>query len=357
MDIGKLLAGLGLDKGVSDDGDLMRQAENMWKMLDDLAENNPDGYQQFVSNNISQGKEALEKERIEEEKAFTRNISKDGFVATLKVDFLLKPKVDQEELKAHSSVVIDKRGSTTYKGSLLMSVFSIKDQKPDLPPSIDKMNFKFDKKNEICCSFCAAFSPPSAKGLLMVPMSEIARRDLSASFSIIKNTLVREARRHITKHKLNIDIDPNLHEFDLLPATLGKLQGYLDCEAKVSPPTSMILESLLIESKRIKDSKPVAPPKKPEVVLKPPIETETPLEQTKKVVEKPKPKIEVISEVVNYESMIVEKGCSNGEIMIVISLEEVQAMSDVDLDISKQQIRVLKRSPSKYPSFTKVSPL
>lgn len=355
MDIGKLLAGLGIDKGASENGDLMRQAENMWKMLDDLAENNPDGYQQFVSNNISQGKEALEKERIEEEKAFTRNISKDDFVATLKVDFLLKPKVDQEELKAHSSVVIDKRGSTTYRGSLLMSVFSIKDQKPDLSPSIDKMNFKFDKKNEVCCSFCAAFSPPSAKGLLMAPISEIARRDLSAALSIIKNTLVREARNHITKHKLEIDIDPKLHEFDLLPATLGRLQGYLDCEAKVSPPTSMVLESLLIESKRNKDSKPVAPPQKPEVVLKPP--AETPIEQTKKVEEKPRPKIEVISEVINYESMIVEKGCSNGEILIVISLEEVQSMSDVDLDISKQKIRVLKRSPSKYSSFTKVSPL
>lgn len=35
--------------------DQMAQAENIWKMLDDMAENNPDGYKSFVNSNIKEG--------------------------------------------------------------------------------------------------------------------------------------------------------------------------------------------------------------------------------------------------------------------------------------------------------------
>lgn len=345
MDIGKLLAGLGIDQG-KPDSDMLRQAESMWKMLDDLADSNPEGYQQFVSSNISQGKEAIEKEREAETQAFTRKLAKDDFVATLKVDFLLKPKIAEEDLKAPKSVVIDKRVLTTYRGSLLLSIFAVKDQNQGLPPSIDKITFRFDKKNEVCCSVCAALSPSNARGLLSIPMTEEARRDLSATLSKFHTLFPREAKKHILLKKLELDYDPRLHIFELLPSTLGKLQTYLDCDGKTSPPSSIILESLIEDQKLKKTPETKTPPPKPEVVFKSPAE-QAPAPTKPEVPVKPKPKIEVIAEATDYEAMVVEKKVTQELIEIGIELDTVDSMAEVDLDISKLEIRILKRSLSK----------
>ena len=35
----------------------------MWKMLDDLAENDPDAYSKFIKGNLEQGTEQMKKER------------------------------------------------------------------------------------------------------------------------------------------------------------------------------------------------------------------------------------------------------------------------------------------------------
>lgn len=43
-------------------GDQMKQAENIWKMLDNLSESDPEAYKNFVKNNMKQGMEEIKKE-------------------------------------------------------------------------------------------------------------------------------------------------------------------------------------------------------------------------------------------------------------------------------------------------------
>ena len=54
----RLLTG---SKGGKGDRDTAtEQAERIWKMLDELAEENPEAYKKFVNNNIREGKEMFE---------------------------------------------------------------------------------------------------------------------------------------------------------------------------------------------------------------------------------------------------------------------------------------------------------
>lgn len=333
--MGKLLSGLGVGKGPQDT-DLMRQAENIWKMLDDLSENNPDGYQQFISSNISQGKEAIRKEREEEMQAYTRPLLKNDFVVTLKVDFLLKPKVDVNDLKAPTSVLINKKSLKSYKGSLLLSFFAIKEQKPDLPPSVDRFSLRFNIKEDVCCSALAALHPSSAKGLVQTPMEESSRRDMSRALSIVQHKFPREAKKYLLQNKLDLEYDPEFHNFEFLPATLGKLKGYLDCEGKTEIPKSIVLESVMAADKTKaseENKKPPEPERKIETK-----DTIPPL--AKKEPEIAKPKIEVIAEATDFASMIRSKIATPEKVEISIELEEVEAMAEVDLDISKTCIKI-----------------
>ena len=38
---------------------LLRQADHLWKMLDNMAENNPEGYQRFIKKQLQEGSEHL----------------------------------------------------------------------------------------------------------------------------------------------------------------------------------------------------------------------------------------------------------------------------------------------------------
>ena len=40
--------------------DMMKQAQTIWSMLDELADSNPDGYQKFIEKNLSKGKTETE---------------------------------------------------------------------------------------------------------------------------------------------------------------------------------------------------------------------------------------------------------------------------------------------------------
>lgn len=42
-------------------------AENLWKMLDEMAENRPEDYQQFVSKNVKEGFESMQEDRKKKE--------------------------------------------------------------------------------------------------------------------------------------------------------------------------------------------------------------------------------------------------------------------------------------------------
>jgi hypothetical protein len=354
MDLAKLLSGLGLDNG-KDQGDLLRQAENMWKMLDDLSENDPESYKKFVSTNIEQGKKTLEEQREAEIKDFTRTLAKDDFVATLKIDFLLKPRVDLSDIQAPKSVVIDEKSRTEYKGSLLLSVFAVKDQRADLQPSLDHFGFRFEK-NEVCCSVCVAYTPSSARGLLAAPMAQESRKDLSATLGLLQALVPAETKKSMIQQKLSIDFDPKFYTVQFLPSTMGRLNGYLDCK-KGSPPTSMVLESLLAEHKikaqkeeKASKGQPAPQPKAaPEVIFKSPASEADlkPAPVPEKAPAKEPPKIQVLAEETNYDSMIVESKSSPELVELGIELDTVESMAEVDLDISKTQILLFRRSNSR----------
>ncbi|EAR84114.2 pre-RNA processing PIH1/Nop17 protein (macronuclear) [Tetrahymena thermophila SB210] len=53
--------------------DQLKQAENIWKMLDDLSESNPEGYKNFVKNNLQNGFEEIKKEKDEKIKELKVN--------------------------------------------------------------------------------------------------------------------------------------------------------------------------------------------------------------------------------------------------------------------------------------------
>lgn len=45
---------MGFDNKMERDS-LLRQADHMWKMLDNMAENNPEGYQRFIKKQLQEG--------------------------------------------------------------------------------------------------------------------------------------------------------------------------------------------------------------------------------------------------------------------------------------------------------------
>ena len=353
MDLSKLLSGLGMDAKGGQNDDLLRQAENMWKMLDDLAENNPDGYKSFVSSNIEQGKQVIKEEKEAETKEFTKKLDKNSFKATLRINFLLKPKIDTSELKTPSSIVIDKnmKSLQEYKGSILLSIFSVKEQKRDLQPSLDHMNFAYER-SEICSSVCAAFCPASADGLLAAPMSQAARKDLSLTMNALQGILPFEAKKSFSQRKIGPEnFEPKLFSCQLIPESVGRLKGYLDCEGKTSHPSAMLLETLLAEHrlaalKKEEAKQETKPVSKPEVIFKPQSKEEVNEPKAEPLKTKPAPKIQVLAEETNFEAMILEKKANEETVEMSIEVDVIESLQEVDLDISKHEVRLVRRSPS-----------
>lgn len=85
MDIDSLLKSFGSDP------QLKSRAESMWKMLDDLANNNPDGYKDFIQSNMKSGIEHIQKEKKEKEKKVTYPLSSSHFRYQLVVPLVLYP--------------------------------------------------------------------------------------------------------------------------------------------------------------------------------------------------------------------------------------------------------------------------
>lgn len=253
-----MMEGLGLNTGgQGPDSDLMRQAENMWKMLDDLAENNPDGYQTFVSSNIEQGKQAMETERESEVKEYTRPLEKSSFKATLQVGFELKPKIDSSELKAPSSVMLNKKliESKKFHGDMLLSIFSMNDQTSTAPPSLDHYKFKIAGQ-DIAGSVCVAFSIADAAGLLTAPMSEGARSSLGKTLSRLHGIIPFEVlnTQKAAKMAEKDCIDPNIYICQMNPNEIKRLPGYFDIAKSSEIPKEIVLDGMIMEARQKKAS-------------------------------------------------------------------------------------------------------
>lgn len=67
----------------------------MWKMLDDLAENDPDGYSKFIKGNLEQGTEQIKKERDLKVQKYTFPVESGPVISlTFPVTLTSKPPVD-----------------------------------------------------------------------------------------------------------------------------------------------------------------------------------------------------------------------------------------------------------------------
>lgn len=358
MDLSKLMAGLGLGGDKGGNSDMMKQAENMWKMLDDLAENNPEGYQKFVSSNIEQGKQVIKTEHEKEVKDYTRSLSKDSFKATLLVNFELRPKLDTADLKAPTSVMIDQKlaKSKTLKGSVLISIFSVKDQPSDSPPSLDHMAVH-TRDIHISASVCAAFSPADASGLLASPMTGGARLAIGHALDRLDGLLPREVARQQRCDSMPDGecIDARVYVCCMMPDDLKRLPRYVDCRGGTDMPKSVVLDSLLIEAKqrlrsegKPKDEKPTT---KAEVIFKQEQKNEDVIEEKKTQTikaDKSGPKIQVLAEEINFDSMIVEKSITDKLVEISIEIDSVETMKELDLEISNKDIKLYKVGPDRY---------
>ena len=55
-------------KSFGDDPETKKQAEHIWKMLDDMSQNDPEGYQKFIQSNIKTGVEEMKAKKEKEDK-------------------------------------------------------------------------------------------------------------------------------------------------------------------------------------------------------------------------------------------------------------------------------------------------
>ena len=77
-----------LMKSLSGDENLQKQANQLWKMLDNMAESDPDEYKKFVETNIKSGMEDIKKEEQTKKEKKMRKISKDNFY--IRMDYTIK---------------------------------------------------------------------------------------------------------------------------------------------------------------------------------------------------------------------------------------------------------------------------
>jgi hypothetical protein len=85
MDMKQLIGSL-----AGNDPKLIEQMNNMVKMLDDLAENDPEGYKKFIKGNLEQGSAEMKKEMKQKVDEITRDIGENNFVMTLTFPLTLR---------------------------------------------------------------------------------------------------------------------------------------------------------------------------------------------------------------------------------------------------------------------------
>lgn len=358
MDLSKLLEGMGLKGDGKGNAQLLKQAENMWKMLDDLAENDPTSYKQFVNSNIEQGMQAVKVERDKEIKEFTVQLDKDSYKATLQTSFKLQPSKNLEELSEFKSVVIDKKTIPTkvYEGTLIFSVFSHSKQPSHLNTSLDNFQFK-QQGNMLMASVNTVFSLSDSSGLLDTPMQQAARKALGSTLGRLQAMIPSEVKKWQVQMKVPEEeqIVPKLYGCSISADQLRRLPGgYVDCKGSNQLPKEAVLDSLLadsaLKSKKVsrpegpEEAKPAEVKKEKDIIFKKESKlNEETMVESKPVQKKEGPKIEVISEEVNYESMVVEKKHSKDSVEISIEVESVESLNEIDLDISSKEIRLIKK--------------
>jgi adenylyl- and sulfurtransferase ThiI len=67
--------------------------------------------------------------------------------------------------------------------------------------------------------------------------------------------------------------------------------------------------------------------------------------------EKSGPKIQILAEETNFDSMVVEKNVGDKLVEISIEIDSVETMKELDLEISNKDIKLYKAGPERYTSL------
>jgi hypothetical protein len=109
-------------------------------------------------------------------------------------------------------------------------------------------------------------------------------------------------------------------------------------------PSTIVLDCLLERNKKQNPASHQqshqSAPKKLDITLTPQQEEAPPEPKKETPPTKAKPKIEVVSEVTDYKSMVVENTMKEGFLYYTIELDQIESFASIELDISSTQIKI-----------------
>lgn len=90
-----------------DNEEYMQKANEIWSMLDDMSQNDPNSYKKFIESQFEKNKEEVKKKREEELKKTTEELGegKGKFIFRLKFAILLK----EQELKKNNEIGVENK--------------------------------------------------------------------------------------------------------------------------------------------------------------------------------------------------------------------------------------------------------
>lgn len=164
MDPKSLLDKLGLGKDVDDN--LVQKMENMWKMLDDMAEHDPEQYKSFVKSNVQRGTEEIKKEKEKQLEPYTFKTAEGTYLMTLALPLSLKDHTPAEDMDAPKKrvAIIDLSADSILpkSGICTMNIISFKQLNQADEPSFDHFETNSDQDSEIRLSLTTAVSEKAA---------------------------------------------------------------------------------------------------------------------------------------------------------------------------------------------------
>jgi hypothetical protein len=206
-----------LDKlklGGSNDGALLQQMENMWKMLDDMAENDPDQYKSFVASNVKRGAEEIKKEKEKELEPYTFKTTDGTYIMTLVLPVSLKdvsPAEDMETPKRKVGIIdLGADSLLPDSGTCFMNVIAFKQLDKHEDPSTDHFEYSCDNNSEIRVSLTTAISEKAAFMIKnrCANWKEALAKCIAASQGLLNQKMIMIRKQYLDKHAKKTDTKP-----------------------------------------------------------------------------------------------------------------------------------------------------
>ncbi len=223
MDLSSFLGSLGksgLGGSPGEHQDLMKQAENMLKMLDDMADNDPEGYQKFIQGNLKQGKEFFEKEQQELAKKYTFSVEGTPALSLTFSLSLTSTQPDGKDQKPLSSGIASILSTQPHKalpkeGVLFLNIFSHSKLVGIEHPSLSNFIYRLTE-NSIAFSADIFLSPDKCSAIknmtqewkktLGMALDRVQYHINKEMSSILKKAISKNGTAPATNSKIKIDI-------------------------------------------------------------------------------------------------------------------------------------------------------